>query len=583
MNQADLVARVADKLPSFAWFLGAGASRSAGLPTAADIIWDLKRRQYCREENQEITRQDIQNYAIKERLQSYFDSHGYPPSGSDQEYTGYFERIFGADKERQRAYIRGVLGEDRVSLSVGNRVLGALMADGLARIAFTTNFDTVLEKAVAEMGRTLSSFHLEGAGAANVALNNDDFPLYCKLHGDFRYDSLKNLSSDLRHQNDELSKCLLNSGTRFGLVVVGYSGRDESVMQLFHEVLKTPNPFPHGLYWTVMKGSKTPPSVRRLLDHATERGIEAYAIETQTFDAFMLHLWRNVEAKSKELDAKVRKLAPSTVDIPMPSRGKRKPLLRLTALPILSQPERCLSLSFRCQKTSEDLRQAVANSNGALILANPASVCAWGLRADARRIFGSDLVSLTEARLPTTLRRNSHIKGLFEHAISKSLARDRPLLVFTRRHGAYVIADNRPPAQTGLAPIADVVGTTSGLVPGLSTSPTLQFPNSEPVRWAEALRVKVDERNGQLWLLIHPDLWIWPPRARPDAREFMARRRRDRFNRKFNTLLDAWLKLTLGPYQPAADVEVSSFSAGDASENPRFVLGSRTAFARSLS
>ena len=269
MNQVDLVARVADKLPSFAWFLGAGASRSAGLPTAADIIWDLKRRQYCREENQEITRQDIQNNAVKERLQSYFDSRGFPPSGSDQEYVGYFERIFGTNKERQREYIHAMLAEDRASLSVGNRVMGALMADGLARVAFTTNFDNILENAVAEMGRTLSTFHLEGAHAANVALNNEDFPLYCKLHGDFRYDSLKNLSSDLKHQNEELSKCFLSSGTRFGLVVAGYSGRDESVMQLFHQVLNTPNPFPHGLYWTVMKGSKTPSSVRQLLDHAS--------------------------------------------------------------------------------------------------------------------------------------------------------------------------------------------------------------------------------------------------------------------------------------------------------------------------
>ena len=29
--------------PQFMWFLGAGAPRSAGLPTAYDIIWDLKK------------------------------------------------------------------------------------------------------------------------------------------------------------------------------------------------------------------------------------------------------------------------------------------------------------------------------------------------------------------------------------------------------------------------------------------------------------------------------------------------------------------------------------------------------------
>src|SRR5438045_3250851 len=35
---------------TLAWFLGAGTSAVAGLPTATDIIWGLKRRYYCREE-----------------------------------------------------------------------------------------------------------------------------------------------------------------------------------------------------------------------------------------------------------------------------------------------------------------------------------------------------------------------------------------------------------------------------------------------------------------------------------------------------------------------------------------------------
>jgi hypothetical protein len=40
------------------WLLGAGASRSAGMPTAYDVIWDLKRAYYCLKENQELMRID---------------------------------------------------------------------------------------------------------------------------------------------------------------------------------------------------------------------------------------------------------------------------------------------------------------------------------------------------------------------------------------------------------------------------------------------------------------------------------------------------------------------------------------------
>lgn len=47
------------------WFLGAGASRTSGLPTASDITWDLKRAYYCAQENQDVQSHDINNKAIR--------------------------------------------------------------------------------------------------------------------------------------------------------------------------------------------------------------------------------------------------------------------------------------------------------------------------------------------------------------------------------------------------------------------------------------------------------------------------------------------------------------------------------------
>ena len=587
MNQADLIARICDRPPNYAWFLGAGASRAAGLPTAADIVWDLKRSHYCREENQDIARQDLQNNAVRERIQSYFDSRGFPSLSDNHEYTIYFEKIFGDDRERQRQYIRALLSEERLSLSVGNRVFGALLVVGLARVAFTTNFDTVVEEAVAEMGQqALSPYHLEGARAAVPALDNEEFPLYCKLHGDFRYDSLKNLSNDLAHQNDELSNCLVNAGNRFGFVVCGYSGRDESVIRLFHRVLESPNPFPHGLYWTVMKSSTTPPAVARLIDQASSRGVKASVVETQTFDALMLHLWRNIQNRPRSLDAKVRKSHLATVDIPLPAPGDQGPLLRLTGLPILSIPERCHALSFTSPKDWDELRRAMTDSNGRLILSKADSVLAWGTKDQLHEVFGADLASIFEAPLPSDLRapENYHVKGFLERALSLSLARDRPLLARNRAFSAYVIANLHAPSRSKLAPLSEVVGQTGGSVPGLFSEPTRERPTAEQVRWAEALRITVNERNGRLWMLIHPDLWIWPPQSRRDAQDFMDHRRRDRFNRKYNQLLDAWLRVVLGPHQRGSAIRLSPFDVDvdDELENPQFLIGSRTAFTRRL-
>ena len=78
MDQKEFTSIFSGRPQNFAWFLGAGSSRTAGLPTATDIIWDLKRRHYCREENQDISRQDIQNDAVRARIQSFMESRGFP-------------------------------------------------------------------------------------------------------------------------------------------------------------------------------------------------------------------------------------------------------------------------------------------------------------------------------------------------------------------------------------------------------------------------------------------------------------------------------------------------------------------------
>ena len=546
----------------------------------------MKRHHYCQEESQNISRQDIQNEAVKVRIQSFMDSRGFPALWDEGEYTAYFEKIFGDDRERQRRYLKEMLSEEKVSLSVGNRVFGAFMTAGLCRIAFTTNFDSVVEKAVAEMGdQSLVAYHLEGARAANNALNNEEYPLYCKLHGDFRYDSLKNLPQDLVGQNEELSNCLVNAGNRFGFIVVGYSGRDESVMKLFHRVLHSPNPFPHGLYWTGIKGSKVHPAVSDLIKQAQDKGVSSGYVEIETFDALMLRLWRNVEGMPPELDAKVRKSSFTSVDIPLPRSGSNKPLLRVNALPLLSVPTQCLALSFKKPKEWDELRQASRDSRGELILSKSDTVWCWGTEKKAREVFGADLTSINVKDVPINIRaaENLHVKRFIEESLCLALSRERPLLSRVRRSSGYLIAVSRTGDVSTLDPLRRIVRDTSGNVSGLFTSETPDYPRTEQVGWSEALRVSVDQKNGQLWMVIDPDIWIWPPRSRRDAAEFLDDRRRDRINNKYNDLIDAWVHVVFGTDERNTQLTVSPFKDGNEVENPSFRIGSRTAFARRLS
>lgn len=557
----------------------------SGLPTAADIIWDLKRRHYCREENQEISRQDMQNEAVQDRIQSFMDSRGFPPLWADNEYTTYFEKIFGQDKERQRAYLRGILAEDRVTLTVGNRIMGALLAAGLTRIVFTTNFDSVVERAFAELSaRSLAAYHLEGSVAAVQALNNEEFPLYCKLHGDFRYDSVKNLSDDLAQQDRQLAVAMQSAAARFGFIIAGYSGRDASVMGLFHDALAQPNPFPGGLFWTTIKGAPILPAVTELIAAAQARGVNAHIVAIETFDALLLRLWRNISDKPLELDAKVRRTLPATVNIPVPATGTAKPLVRLNALPIRSLPGKCLLVRVKRPLDWTDLRALQRNAHSHLIFTKANEIWCWGSRSEVEAVFADNLVEIIDRDLPADLNapQNLHVKGFLEEALATALARGRPLLARSRRTGTILITDPHAEDKTPLDPVFNTVGKLSGDIAGMFAPVTDEHPKPAKISWAEAVRVSITQKQGEIWAVLDPDIWIWPPRAREVATDFMDQRRRGRFNNKYNTLLDAWVQVLIGSNERRTTVSLRAFDGAAGPANPAFELGSQTAFAYRL-
>ena len=307
-------------------------------------------------------------------------------------------------------------------------------------------------------------------------------------------------------------------------------------------------------------------------------------VQIETFDAMMLRLWRNIDQKPADLNAKVQRTGSASVNIPLPASGRGKPLLRFNALPIHKLPTHCLSLSFKKPKEWADLREARHKSKGQLIFTKTDAVWCWGERETVTAQFGDDLVSISQMDIPSdfTAVENLHIKGFLEEAICAAIARDRPVLCRTSRSSAHLIADGYAADKGPLDTLVKVVGKTSGIVPRLFSAVTDEFPQAEQVRWSEAARISVDMRNGAVWLLVDPDVWIWPSRSRRDALEFLDQRRRDRFNRKYNDLLTAWVQIILGTDERGIDVHLTASHGPEGAGNPAFVVGSRTAFARRL-
>ena len=66
-------------------YFGAGASASAGVPTARDMIWDFKQRLFVSQRHvTPMSVADLSSPAIRQQLQQHIDSLGkLPASDSD--------------------------------------------------------------------------------------------------------------------------------------------------------------------------------------------------------------------------------------------------------------------------------------------------------------------------------------------------------------------------------------------------------------------------------------------------------------------------------------------------------------------
>ena len=146
-----------------------------------------------------------------------------------------------------------------------------------------------------------------------------------------------------------------------------------------------------------------------------------------------------------------------------------------------------------------------------------------------------------------------------------------------------LIADPNAKDAGALKPLSSVVGKTAGIVPGVFSTITDEYPHAVQVCWAEAVRTSVDMRNGTVWFVIDPDVWIWPPRCRRDVAEFLNNRRKKRFNRKYDELLSAWVKIIFATNASSpVELDLTLSEGPENAGNPVFRVRSKSTGARML-
>jgi hypothetical protein len=553
------------------WFLGAGASASAGIPTAYDMIWEFKRMLYCASRKVSIrTCSDLGDDQLRIRIQQYFDSTGgYPKLDSEDEYSFYFERVFPSERDRRR-YIDQMVSE--ANLSFGHIALSALLKLDKIRLLWTTNFDRMVEDATAQMVGTSAKLvvsTLDTSRLAFQAINECLWPLLVKLHGDFQSNELKNTSDELKAQDIEMRNGLIEACKRFGLAVVGYSGRDNSIMDSLEAAIDGGRGYPFGLFWFQRSDGTVLPRVSDLIDRAAAVGIEAQVINVETFDELMSDLLLLVEELPAEVSEKIDIRASRVSDAPIPDTKGRWPVVRFNALPVLSYPTVCRRVV--CDIGGVKAVQEAVSSTGADIIASrrDVGVIAFGSDSEVRKALSSfeikefDIHSIQASRL----RWESAEHGMLYKAFTRALTRSYPVTV-QRASGHYqVIIDPSRANDPAFSKLRKATLSITGTIPRVG------------LKWAEALWVRMEYRLGRLWFLIEPTIWF----ERSDdnnvfneAREFVRKRLATRYNVQWNQIIDGWVYMFLGDDDQR---EVRAFGISDGVDAP-FTLSGVTGFSR---
>ncbi len=268
------------------FFLGAGASISSNIPSAQMCIWEWKRDIFLTN-NPGLEEQfaELSLPGVRQKIQSWLDSQGkYPSLGSPEEYGFYIEACFPIPEDRRGYFQEKVT---KAKPHIGYSLLCHLAEDDLVRSVWSTNFDGLVSRVAFNHSITPIEIGIDTQDRVARLPKKGELQSV-SLHGDYRYDHLKNTTEEIQSQEKSLQQAFENLISENPLVICGYSGRDESVMESIKKSYDKSGSAP--LYWCGYSDNNIPRHIEELIKYVRSKGRPAFFIPTQGFDDFMIRV-----------------------------------------------------------------------------------------------------------------------------------------------------------------------------------------------------------------------------------------------------------------------------------------------------
>lgn len=208
------------------FLIGAGCSISSGCMAANKLVYEFKKRIYCADKSIRVNdNQMVDEIKLRSNIDSYFDD-----SNISNQYSYYFNKCFPDSLDRNN-YIKMQFQSKKPSL--GYLCFANYIIEKGVKYVLTTNFDLLLESALHKIN---DAFDFSVLSENQQPIISSSFNLV-KLHGDYKYDAIRNLEDEVKEIEANLKEKLLKISAS-KIIVIGYSGADDSVINYLNEYLE---------------------------------------------------------------------------------------------------------------------------------------------------------------------------------------------------------------------------------------------------------------------------------------------------------------------------------------------------------
>ncbi len=219
----------------FCFILGAGASKSSGIDTGAELAI-----QWLKEIKEDLD---------EDQFEAWLEEEDIDKNEPASFYHQIFAKRFEVDHQGGYDFFEKIM--EKAEPSCGYSFLAEIMAQGTHDIVITTNFDSLTEDAlfIYTAKKPLVIGHADLAGFINIQLQR---PQVIKVHHDLFF-SPQNTEDETGHIDEKLERGLQDIFQSYIPIVIGYGGNDGGFMDVLKRVLDPDR----GIYWC-FTGTKHP-------------------------------------------------------------------------------------------------------------------------------------------------------------------------------------------------------------------------------------------------------------------------------------------------------------------------------------